>query len=437
MPAFSSALAAIDEDYYNIVFLEDGYPGQRKDDGEVWAHPIYGVYVLNDYLDQYRNEPTEELREGIRTVAEAAVSRMDKYEGTLVFWYPAGIRSRMFEATYSGLTQSYYASSLHRAGEALDAPELVEAAAEVFDSMTIPPEDGGVMYEDEHGVSFAEVPQEPNSYVLNGWQSALFSMQEYADLSGSKEAARLVQDSAANMERLLPLYDYPEISNSRYGLTGFTYLRLVFDETPDALTNVRIDQGGQGTQPLEVGEGSRWEHYVLADDMNGSRPAAASVWLNTVLTLADGNELLFEVDPGNASTVIVEALVGQYDPLTSSPVDGQWETIATRDVSSHVGVEIPDEVVARVVQATSFTKELEGEQVNVYHSIHINRLRELADLTGLDAFSEWADRWEGYVCDWAEMSLYEGLMVRSYGGIAASVVTPEEYCSAITSTADG
>lgn len=84
MPPFSKELQA-QQDYYRFEFLDDGYPG--RDDG--WAHPIYGVWVLNDYLDQHEAKPTDELEEAIRTVAHAAVERMDDHRGALVFWYDA------------------------------------------------------------------------------------------------------------------------------------------------------------------------------------------------------------------------------------------------------------------------------------------------------------------------------------------------------------
>ncbi len=68
MPALSEELQR-DQDYYRFRFLPDGYPG--RDDG--WAHPIYGAYVLRDYLKQYEKAPTKRLHEGISTVAHASV----------------------------------------------------------------------------------------------------------------------------------------------------------------------------------------------------------------------------------------------------------------------------------------------------------------------------------------------------------------------------
>lgn len=50
MPGFSSHLLR-DAEYYRIEWLPDGYSG-RRDGDRVWAHPIYGAYVLKDYLEQ-------------------------------------------------------------------------------------------------------------------------------------------------------------------------------------------------------------------------------------------------------------------------------------------------------------------------------------------------------------------------------------------------
>lgn len=433
MPPLSPDLASM-QDFYRFQFLPDGYPGRLDDDGTVFAHPIYGTYVLGDYVRQYEAEPTQELRDAISTVAHAAVSRMDEHEGALVFWYDVDVEraSRLYERHYSGLTQAYYAVRLHRAGIAIDDPELVEAAAEVFDSLLVPAEDGGVYFESSRGISIAEVPQAPNSWILNGWQSALASMDEYADMTGSPEAREVVDRSATTMAEMLPLYEVPELRTSRYGLTGFTYLRLSFESAPARLSEIELEVPGEGEFAFAESEGiSRWQLYPLDEDLEDGRPTSSSVRLNAVLSLASSpepNRLHFTVE-GAEGEVVVEVQTGRFDPLVSAPVDTSWERLASVPLDGRqqdVVVDIDPSTVAAVVAPTNFTKEIDGQNVNVYHSIHVQRLRQLGLATGVDQLDETADRWSAYVCDWATMDVYDGLSVR--GAQDSDVGSPEAWC---------
>src|SRR5690625_7811097 len=58
LPPLQSSRRAVWE-YYRIEFLPNGYPGRRTGD-ELFAHPIYGPYVIADYTAQYRR--TQEFR---------------------------------------------------------------------------------------------------------------------------------------------------------------------------------------------------------------------------------------------------------------------------------------------------------------------------------------------------------------------------------------
>lgn len=323
--------------------------------------------------------------------------------------------------------------ALHRAGKALQDPRLVEGAARVFDSLLIPVEDGGVLHRTSRGPVIAEVPQQPNSWILNGWQSALVSVQEYADLSGSEKARRLVRDSARTMAKVLPLYDAKRLANSRYGLTGFVYLRLRTDSTPTRILGARIEVPGEGVFSVPARSGSRWQNYLFKEDLqpDGATLRGASVQMNVVLSRAsrpEPNLLRFTLDAPEPATVVVEGYVGRYDPLKSSPIEARWEEVArlTAMPRESAVVELPASLVDRVVYPTNFAKEIDGENTNVYHTIHVRRLRELADSTGLSEFDRWASRWEGYICRWANMDIYAGLSVRGMGGVGTR--DPQVYC---------
>ncbi len=151
MPSFTPALESL-VDFYRLEFFPDGFPGKRDGD-ELVVQPIYGTYVLKDYAQQYRAAPSEELKQALRTVGRAAVSRMSDFKGSLVFWYepdPSGA-ARLNRRHYSGLTQGYYALYLREAAEITGDPEPLDAAERAYRSLTIPASEGGVLYPGELG----------------------------------------------------------------------------------------------------------------------------------------------------------------------------------------------------------------------------------------------------------------------------------------------
>lgn len=173
---------------------------------------------------------------------------------------------------------------------------------------------------------------------------------------------------------------------------------------------------------MPTDEGTRWQNYFLSDDTKPAEGGAAivgsSARLNTVLSLASApapNRLEFTFGADTSMDVAVEIQQGEYDPLSSSPVNREWVELATvhADPGERVTVDIPVDMVEKIAYPTNFIKELSGERTNVYHTIHIDRLRELSEITGRAELAEWADRWEGYICEWSDMSLYDGMFALS------------------------
>jgi hypothetical protein len=235
------------------------------------------------------------------------------------------------------------------------------------------------------------------------------------------------------MAEVLPLYDAERLTNSRYGLTGFVYLRLRTDGTPTRVLDARVEVPGEGSFPAPPRSGSRWQNYLFEEDLepDGTTLRGSSVQMNVVLSRASRparNRLRFTLDAPEAVDVVVEAYVGRYDPLKSSPVDPRWTEVAsvTTQPREAAVVQLPASLVDKVVYPTNFVKKIDGQNTNVYHPIHIRRLRELADITGMRDFDVRADRWESYICRWAAMDIYAGLSVREGGGEA--IRDPRAYC---------
>ena len=395
MPPFDGRFAALAPDYYRLAWTADGYPGRREKDGSIYEHPIYPIYVLKNYIDQNTAHPDDTLRDAIDTVARAAVKRMRGYKGALVFWYAPGTVTRQPRRHYSALTQAYYAQWLWRAALVTGDGDLRTAARGAFRSLTLPDSRGGVLFQDRNGTSLAEVPTQPNSYVLNGWQSALVATWGYYQLSGNPGAARLVRDSAKAMVRLLHVYDAPEAANSRYSLTGYTCLRTVGTNLKNAVVTVP----GEGVFGL-IGLKSPWENH---------RVDARRV--NLVLSMASSprpNLVRLKVD----RPARVQVRVGSYDALHSSPVHTHWVGIGTVSPRRPT-IKIPWSVAKSVAVPTNFIKRIGGKHTNVYHPIHVHKLRRLAEITGIGQLDRWATRWSKAMCTWG--TRYRGLYVSSSG----------------------
>lgn len=112
-------------------------------------------------------------------------------------------------------------------------------------------------------------------------------------------------------------------------------------------------------------------------------------------------------------------------------MDAEWVQLAklTATPGERVSIDIPVEFLDKVAYPTNFVKQISGEQVNVYHSIHVMRLRQLADASGTEELRDWADLWEGYICRWAGMKLYDDYKARDYKAVGEQLIDPQEVCS--------
>jgi hypothetical protein len=431
LPALSPSLERL-RAFYRMETLPDGYPGRREEESSITAHPIYGTYVLFDYVKQYARNPTTDLRDAIRVVARAAIDRMEPVEGGLAFYYETDAHaiSRQPERHYSGLTQAYYAVALYRAFLATGDPGLETAARACYRSLLVPARRGGVLYRWRGGVGIAEVPTTPRDLILNGWLSILHSVGEYARLSRDRGAQSMLNLSARTMARLLPLYDVPELANSRYSLTGPVYLRVKFGSRIAGVTLRRCrtvipTEGDLGFDLRPTG--TRWQNYLthpdedVEDNVGGSvRLRRSALRLNAVLSLVshpDENKIAFTIETPRPMPLTLLAYVGTYDPLTSAPVDRRWvemDSVSVEAGRHAVRMKLPWKDVHLVAYPTNFIKRIDGQPTNVYHMIHIKRLRELHEMTGMEELGAWADRWEDYVLRWSRMPRYRGLHVRNY-----------------------
>lgn len=152
------------------------------------------------------------------------------FRDSLVFWYRIdSVFNSTSKAYYSALTQSYYAEVFAQVYEAIEEERFLQAAEQVYLSLKIPVQDGGVMHLSSKGPSIQEYPMSPNGYVLNGWFSAISAVATYARIVGDEDAERFWNDNLQTLIKMLPLYDAPLLANSRYALTALPQSNFVLN----------------------------------------------------------------------------------------------------------------------------------------------------------------------------------------------------------------
>lgn len=391
--------------FWQLEFLADGYPGRRAKNGLV-PHPIYGTYVIGDYLSLYGQTREARYLEAARHVGDAALARMTDFKGALVFHYTPEMGLTSLPGTfYSGLTQARYLNVLHKLAKETNDSKYADAAARVLKSLSIPVSEGGVARVAHGGIVIEEWPhQMMGDYTLNGWTTAMLLVAGYAEATNSAEARDLFQKNLAPLKALLALYDIPELANSRYRLSGSAQLRLTFAGTGGTFVKAAIAIPGEGTFPFETGAASPWHNRVTSRKSN-------STVLSAVLNYASfpaENQLDVVMNAEDAGTVTVELRTGDYTPPKSFG-NQRWAPLGTFDVKAGdnaISVSIPWSVAQQNIHPTNFAKVIGGKNYNVYHYLHVTNLRRLFALTKDPIIGSYAEKWDAYAKRWPAMPLY-------------------------------
>ncbi|MBM4265381.1 MAG: hypothetical protein FJ144_02005, partial [Deltaproteobacteria bacterium] len=109
---------------------------------------------------------------------------------------------------YSALAQGQGISLLCRMYRASGRAIYLEAAAEAFQSMRLPVEQGGVLLADgADGAWLEETIVDPPTHILNGFLWALWGVHDWAQATGGKEADELRERCVRTVVRHLASYD--------------------------------------------------------------------------------------------------------------------------------------------------------------------------------------------------------------------------------------
>lgn len=422
MPNFTPRLDTVSKYRYKIKFLDDGYPG--KDLGDTVAcHPIYGIYVIRDYLFQYKKTTDIKFQKAAMQVADAAIQRMEKFKNALVFWYKSG---SVFNSTskdyYSGLTQAYYAEVLAQLYVSTGMDKYIEAAKSIYNSLKIPVSEGGVFHNASKGPSIQEYPMSPNGYVLNGWLSAIASVKNYADLIQDKDAAVFWRENLNTVCSLLPLYDAPLFANSRYTLNGETTVKINSGLGNVELQEVNLNVPGEGAFEFLVDSKQSHANYIDASSVvqSGQRILTKnhSALLNVLLSRISyprENELILKVVSENIGRLSISMLQPTYSPkIIKHPIKSiLLEEIPIQKGENLVKIKIPWKQIPALATPTTF-KQFGSKWHNVYHFIHINRLEQFYKITKDKRLLNYINKWKRYVDSWNDNPLYKEVETNPY-----------------------
>ena len=401
-------------DYYRIEFLADGYPG-RRNDGVVQPHPIYGPYVISDYLTQFRQTRDHSFLTAATRVADAAIDRMETLEDGLVFRYKphTGVSSLPLEF-YSGLTQSRYLSTLGRLDAALHAPRFADAGEAILRSLTLPADQGGVARQTPAGgLMIEEYSHAVPDYTLNGWTTATTLIHEYAEATGSDHAYQVFRDSIHGIADVLPLYDVPELANSRYRLSGQARVRLTLQNVGARVLAAWVDMPGYGQFPVEHGGTRKWSNQWVSGLDEDGRLTRTTAGMDVVLcrlTWPRPHRIHLEVDVPETSRYALKIADGKYDPLSAvAPLD-DWLVVDRGELApgrNVLDIPIPWHQAELVAYPTNFGKSIEGTNYNWYHFIHVDTLRKLHGMMPAPMLDYYHHRWQSYPERWPSIPEYQ------------------------------
>jgi hypothetical protein len=405
-------------DYYKLRFLPDGYPGKQVG-SKIVPHPIYGAYVISDYLAQYHSTKNEKYLQAAVKVAKSSIARMEEFRGALVFWYDPGIGlSSLPTKFYSGLTQSRYLILLGKLFELTGDPLFLESSKKILQSLFIKRGDGGVLKQLPSGVSIEEHPHEIPLYTLNGWLTAMINLKQYADMANSARAKELFAKNVDSVERIIDLYDVEEVANSRYHLSGRIPLKLRFlngFKPKIILASVNIPQEGE----FPIGfhqQKSPWCNFIKDKkhvDHNFYLVTGEEIEINIVLSMIsfpDENSVSFELETSTGGEIEVLIGDGDYDVLLSGVRPTRWISLGRFHVAQNapkIQVAIPWRKAWLVAYPNHFGKKIGGKYYNVYHYIHIAQMKTLYDYTKKEKFKKYYLKWLGYTKRWPEMDPYK------------------------------
>lgn len=412
---------------YKIAFLPDGYPGKRLKTGDIYTHPLYGTYILKDYLYQYGKDSSEYMYNSIVKLADVAIAKMTVKEDALIFYYEPCEEFGYHEKFYSSLAQSSYLIPLYKTYELTNNFKYKEAAQKVMKSLFLPIEKGGVALKTNGVFSIEEDPTKPHGIILNGWLSALTSIKQYCELSNDTLAYDLLLQSLKTLPSVLHHYDSEEYANSRYHLKGYQKFKIRFKNKNVLMIKGYVNNKNGNKNKLQFLNDFKRKEYTnyietthLDKKDNKYKPIKNEVIFNAILNRISfpvKNEVVLQIEniiPNNY--IEVERMVYTYTPDKGVTETNTWKkdtTIELKVGANEVKI-IPDWEGLELIGYPTTFKQFDDKYHNVYHYIHIDRMEQLNELIKNDTIDFYINKWRGYTKKWPNMDIYKGMNYAPY-----------------------
>ncbi len=393
-------------EYYRLTFDKYGCPMKQTESGMVF-HPILAAYLIIDLVTLFEKTGENSFLQHAQAVATHALNRAEHLNDALIFLYsPDTGLSSVPQTFYSALTQAWYVKSFC-ALEKHFPEEYQEEIGKFFRSLTVPCEESGVLMKKDYGWIVEEYPHEPAFYTLNGWLTVLrwiVQCRKMLDSIGIQYGEFLERNLDA-VEHLLPLYDASFCLNSRYQLTGYSRIKIVFDK-PVAYKclgfEIEIPGEGRFAGTLDFDKKSRWKNYL---ERSEDRLLQFNVLLS-LISKPEPNVFRVRLKANKACKGKIHLAQGSYRPDISGMPTERWKELQTISLSPDTEIEIecpiPFDGENLFAYPTNFKKKINGLMYNGYHFVHIVDLADLYAYSRRSSLKLMARRWLQYINKWNE-----------------------------------
>lgn len=320
----------------------------------------------------------------------------------------------------SAMSQGEGISVLMRAYQLTENKKYIETAKLVLNSFKVPIEMGGVLYKDKEGfVWYEEYPSLENEppHVLNGFFFALFGIYDYYKATENEEALELFNQGIKTLKEKINLWDLGFWS--RYDLTDIygenIYLfRFVTDKkhpkfshpVDKVVFNILKNNTDIHQIVLDIGD----KEDITDVFKNGSHlfyDQEYQDWGETYFL--DGRSVRnYENCSGKWAHAPFEFFIN-FQPFTKYFIDIIYKDVSTEPIFLEIyadgrkyirfgkldniddkqwktiEIEIPSDLL-RFIKGTGFN----------YHSLHIQQLSKLYEITGEDVFKQYAIFFDNY-----------------------------------------
>ena len=110
-------------------------------------------------------------------------------------------------SNYSAMAQGEAISTLLRAHNLTNDPELIDSSYRAFYNMIEPMDRGGCSFQSDNGIYLEECPELPKSSVLNGWIFAVFGIYDLMLFTKDNEVKKIYENTINTLELSLSSYD--------------------------------------------------------------------------------------------------------------------------------------------------------------------------------------------------------------------------------------